>query len=129
MKESITQQLGEIIRQSKTWLELQVEFTKLTVAEKITVLTSACVVGAICGLLGVVAIFMLSFSLTDVFKLFLSPALAYLCVAGILSILILVIYIFRRPLVYNQIARYMTRLLLSSGSATGNDTNQNTEDK
>lgn len=114
MKENITSEIKEIFSQSKTWLELQVEYTKLTAAEKFTIMTSTFVLGAICMLLGMVVVFLLSFSLVDVFKLIMSPALAYLTVSGILIVLIVLIYIFRRPMLFNPIARYMTRLLLAS---------------
>lgn len=117
MKESFTQEVRQIFDQSRTWVELQIEFAKLTAAEKVTIMTSACVVGAICGLLAVVVIILLSLALVDVFRLIMAPALAYLSVCGVLLVLIILIYAFRRILVYNPIARYMTRLLLSSASA------------
>lgn len=122
MKESLTQEIRDIFSQSRKWVELQVEYTKLTAAEKVTIMTSAFVVSAICMLLGMVVVILLSMSLTDVFKMFMVPALAYLTVSGILVLLIILIYIFRRALIYNPIARYMTRLLLAPGGNAANKT-------
>ncbi len=122
MKESLTQEIRDIFSQSRRWVELQVEYTKLTATEKVIIMTSAFVVSAICMLLGMVVIILLSMSLTDVFKMFMAPALAYLTVSGILVLLIIMIYIFRKALIYNPIARYMTRLLLAPGGNAANKT-------
>lgn len=117
MKESITTEVHRIFTQSRNWLELQVEYTKLTTAEKATIMTSTFVLGAVCLLLGMVVMILLSLALADVFKMFMAPALAYLSVSGVLVILIVLLYIFRRVTLYNPIARYMTRLLLGGGNA------------
>ncbi len=122
MKESLTQEIRDIFSQSRRWVELQVEYTRLTATEKVIIMTSAFVVSAICMLLGMVVVILLSMSLTDVFKMFMVPALAYLTVSGILVLLIITIYIFRRALIYNPIARYMTRLLLAPGGNAANKT-------
>lgn len=122
MKESLTQEIRDIFSQSRRWVELQVEYTRLTATEKVIIMTSAFVVSAICMLLGMVVVILLSMSLTDVFKMFMVPALAYLTVSGILVLLIITIYIFRRALIYNPIARYMTRLLLVPGGNAANKT-------
>lgn len=122
MKESFTRELGEIFSQGRRWAELQVEYTKLTAAEKVTIMTSTFVVGAICMLMGMVVVILLSLSLTDVFKMIMAPALAYLTVSGILILLIILIYVFRGPLIYNPMARYMTRLLLSTGNNNKTET-------
>ncbi len=127
MKESLTNEIKEIFTQSRTWVEIQVEYAKLTAAEKFTLMTSTFVVGSICMLLGMVVIILLSFALTDVFKLIMAPALAYLTVSGILILLIILIYVFRQALIYNPIARYMTRLLL--GAPVSNDSKQENEAK
>lgn len=124
MKESLTKEIGEIFTQSRRWAELQIEYTKLTAAEKATIMTSTFVVGAICGLLGMVVVILLSLSLTDLFKMIMAPALAYLTVSGILILLIILLYVFRQPVIYNPIARYMTRLLL-----TGSNTHKNQTEK
>lgn len=116
MKDNITNEIKEIFIQSRNWLELQVEYTKLTAAEKATLLTATSAVGAICMMLGQIAVFLLSFALVDLFKMMMVPALAYLATAGIILICTYLIFVFRRPLIFNPIARYMTRLLLSAGS-------------
>ena len=55
---------------------------------------------------------LLSFSLADVFKSFMSPAWAYLTVSGVLLIIILLIYFFRRQVLENPISRLLSKLIL-----------------
>lgn len=112
MKENITDQLKNIYENGISWIKLEVEYAKLTAAEKITVLISTLILGAICALLGMVVLILLSFSLVDLFKEFMSPALSCLTVSAILVFLILLIFIFRAPLLENPISRLISKLIL-----------------
>lgn len=113
MKRNITDEIKEMFIQSRSWIELEVEYTKLTAAEKVIIMTSTFVLSAIIMLISMIVVFLLSFSLVDLFKLMMAPALAYLTVSGILILLAIGIYLLRAPLLFNPISRYMTRLLLS----------------
>lgn len=113
MKEKLTDEIKNLFIQGKEWARLEIEYAKLTVAEKFTVLASTFIIGAICLLMGMVVLIMLAFSLVELFKLLMVPALAYLTVAGIICVLAAVIYLLRRPLLLNPIARFITRLFIS----------------
>ncbi|MBD5196234.1 MAG: phage holin family protein [Muribaculaceae bacterium] len=113
MKEKLTDEIKDLLMQGKEWARLEVEYAKLTFAEKVTVLMSTLIIGAICLLMGMVVLIMLAFSLVELFKLMMAPALAYLTVAGIICVLALAIYLLRRPLMLNPIARFLTRLIIS----------------
>lgn len=112
MKDKLTDELRQMFAEGRKWWDNQVDYVKLTLAEKFTLLMSALVVGAICMFIGTIALVILSFTLVEVFNSFLSPALSYLCVGGIYILLIVVIFLLRKPLVYNPIARFITRLIL-----------------
>lgn len=112
MKENITDQLKSIYENGINWIKLEVEYAKLTAAEKITVLLSTLILGAICFLLGMVILILLAFALVDVFKGFLSPALSCLSVSGIMLVLILIIFLLRRPLLENPLSRLISKLIL-----------------
>lgn len=112
MKESISDQIKSIFDNGISWIKLEVEYAKLTAAEKITVLLSTLILGAICFLLGMVVLILLAFSLVDCFKDFMSPSLACLSVSAILIFLILLIFIFRQPLLENPLSRLISKLLL-----------------
>lgn len=113
MKDKLTDEIKGILMQGRDWIKLEIEYAKLTVTEKFTILLSAMIIGAICLLMGMVVLVLLSFSLVELFKMFMAPALAYLAVSGIICLLILVFYFLRNPLLLNPIARFITRLLIN----------------
>lgn len=113
MKDNLTDKVKEVFADSKEWVQLQVEYAKLTAAEKMTILGGAVALGAICLLIGVVILFVLALSLIDTFKMFMSPALACLAVSGCLVVLMVLLIIFKKPLILNPIAKFLTKLFLN----------------
>ena len=106
-----------LIQESKNWVELEIEYAKLTLAEKLTMLLSTLIIGFVCLLLGTVVIIMLAFALTEVWKMIMSPALAYLATGGVLCLLVFLLYLLRKPLLLNPIARMLTKILLGNRNA------------
>lgn len=113
MKNNLLNEIKDIFTQSQTWVKLEIEYIKLTAAEKFTILLSTLIIGAVCLLLGMVVMILLSFALVDVFKMFLDPWLAFLSVAGIVILLILAVYLFRKPLLLNPLAKFITKLFFN----------------
>lgn len=113
MKEKLTDEIREIFSQSIDWAKLEIEYAKFTLAEKFTVLASALVIGAICLLLGIVVLILLALAGAELFKLIMCPALAYLSAAGVICLLILVIYVFKRTLLLNPISKFITKLIFN----------------
>lgn len=112
MKDNLTDTIKGLYANGKRWLELEIEYAKLTATEKVTVLMSTLIFGAVCLLLGMVVLILLSFALVNVFESFLSPALSYLCIAGILLILIIALFLLRKPILENPISRLISKLIL-----------------
>lgn len=112
MKDTLTNDIKDIYRQGVNWLKLETEYVKLTVAEKATVLMSTVVLIAIMLLLATILIALLSLALVGVFELWMQIGLAYLCAGGVVVLLGLVVYLLRKPLLINPIARFVTRLIL-----------------
>lgn len=110
MKTNMIDEIRSIFDQSKSWLRLELEYAKLTVAEKLTLLMSSLILGFVCLLLGVVVLIMLAFSLAEAFRLLMNPALAYLATAGAICVLLALLYLLRKPLLLNPIARLITRI-------------------
>ena len=71
---------------------------------------STLIIGFVCLLLGVVVLIMLAFSLAEAFRLIMDPALAYLSTAGVICLLLILLYLLRKPLLLNPIARLITRV-------------------
>lgn len=109
---NLIEEIRSVFEQSKSWVKLELEYAKLTVAEKLTMLMSALVLGFVCLLLGVVVLILLAFSLAELFKDIMCPALAYLSTAGAIIVLLALIYAARRPLLLNPISRLITRVIL-----------------
>ncbi len=116
MKQKITEEIKDILTQSVSWAKLEVEYIKLTAAEKLIVLLSTMIILGVLMVLLLPVFIMLLFALADVFKLLMSPALAYLSVAGIVLILIFLLFVFRKTLVIDPVARFMTRLILEKNT-------------
>lgn len=112
MKTKLTDELKEILSQSKNWIDLEIQYAKLTVAEKFTILMTQLIIGAVALIIGNVILVMLAFSLSELFKLFMAPALAYLSVAGIVALLLLVVFLLRKTLLLNPIAKFITKLFI-----------------
>ncbi len=114
MKINLLEEIRSIFDQSKTWLRLELEYAKLTIAEKLTLLMSTLIIGFVCLLLGVVVLIMLAFSLAEAFRLIMNPALAYLSTAGVICLLLILLYLLRKPLLLNPIARLITKVFFDS---------------
>ena len=112
MKHSLTEEIKELFSQGHNWLKLEIEYAKLTVAEKVTILMSVLIIGAVCLLMGMVVLILFAFALVELFKMMMVPALAYLSVGGIICLLIVLLYVFRKPILLNPIARFITRLFI-----------------
>ncbi len=108
----LTDEIRSLFADGKEWIELEIEYAKLTVAEKFTVLLSTLVLGAVCLMMFMVVLIMLSLALTYVFRMFLNPGLSFLCVAGVLILLIVVVYLLRKPLLLNPIAHLISKLFV-----------------
>ncbi len=111
-KTTLLDELKSIIARSKDWATLELEYAKLTAAEKITILAGAAVAGAVCLLLGIAALILFGISLAYLFMLFMAPALAFLASGGVMLLLMALVYFFKEQLIMNPIAKMLTRVLL-----------------
>lgn len=104
------EEIRTVFEQSKEWLRMEIEYTKLTVAEKLTLLMGTLIIGFVCLLLGMVVLIMLAMSLAELFKMMMCPSLAYLSTAGAICVLLILLYLCRKPLLLNPIARLLTKV-------------------
>ncbi len=111
---NMMEEIRSVLQQSKDWIKMEVEYTKLTVAEKLTLLMGTLILGFVCLLLGFVVLILLAFSLAEVFKMMMCPSLAYLSTAGAICVLLVLLYLFRKPVLLNPIARMLTRIFFDN---------------
>lgn len=109
---TLLDQLKSIIARSKDWATLELEYAKLSAAEKITVLAGATVVGAVCLLLGITALILFGISIAYAFQCFMGVALSYVAAGGCMLLLMAIVYFFRVPMIMNPIAKMLTKILL-----------------
>ena len=110
MKSKLFDQLNRIKTEVLRFAEVSVEYAKLTVAEKATILGGMLVLGIVSlAVLGFFFIF-LGFSCAELFKLFMCSALAYLSTAGVFLILCILLFLLRNPLIMTPISRLLTRI-------------------
>lgn len=109
---TLLDQIKTIIARSKDWATLELEYAKLTAAEKITVLAGMACTAAVCLLLGITALILFGFSLASLFATFMNAALAFLAAGGAVILIMAVVYLLREKLILNPIARIITKTLL-----------------
>lgn len=110
-----TNQFKQFYNEGKDFLKLRLEYGKLTLAEKLTLLLSSLALGLICVFLGVIAIFFLSMSAYDLIANALGDmgrVWAALIMCGCYLLLILILFVARKPLLINPMARLITRIIL-----------------
>ena len=121
MKPKLTDEIKELLTQSVNWAKLEVEYLKLTAAEKLIIIVSMMVIGIVVLLLLLPAILMFLFALAQVFIGFMPVAVAYVSVGGIVLLLLGILVLFRKHVVINPVAKFISKVLL------GHQDNKNTK--
>ncbi len=105
--------IGILIKEIKTYLELNVENAKLTAAEKTVRLLSALALVALIALFALLGLLFLSMAIADFIADALGKGWAYTIVTGLYLLLIAIVVVFRRGMIINPVSRFITRLFLS----------------
>lgn len=113
MENKIGDEIKSVAGELKDWLTMEVEYVKLTAAERVSVLVSTLVLVITLFIVFMVVLIVLAFALVDLFNLMMPHALACVTVGGILMLLIGVLFLLRGPLVVNPITKLITKLFLT----------------
>lgn len=105
-------QFKQVIDEGKQYVKLQIEYGKLTLTEKMTMLISSLAIGLICVFLAVIAIFFLSMSAVDLMATELGSTWSCLIMCGFYLLLIVLLIVLRKPLIVNPLARLISRIIL-----------------
>ena len=90
---------------------LYLEKTRLTVAERLSLLLAAGVMFFICSLLGIIGMVFVSGALIELLALWISPIAAWAIVGGIYFLLTALIVVLRKPLIFNPVSRFVSMLI------------------
>ena len=99
----------------KKYLELQKEYTKLELTEKLTILLSTLIMLMILIILAMVALFYLLFTLAYILEPLVGGLMiSFAIIASINVILIALIVIFRKQLIITPMVNFLANLFLNS---------------
>ena len=108
-----SESIQKIVTEAKTYLELQKEYVRLELTEKLTILLSTLILVLILVVLGMVALFYFSFTLAYV----LAPKIGGLMVSfGLITLFLilvmLVIYHQRQRLIISPMVNFLAKIFL-----------------
>lgn len=86
---------------------------QLTLAEKTTVLMSTIAIAFMVLLLSVVALLFIVIGIANWLESYIEPFWTFFIVAGVFLLMMAVLVIFRVKLVYNPIARFISKLFVN----------------
>lgn len=120
-----------LYRQTKRLLNLEVENIRLLLTEKLTLLLGRIALVAVVFVVCTTALIFLSMSVADFLLRGLAPCWTYLIIGGFYVMIAIAVTCFKRRLIVDPIARYISRVILDPPAHTDNkmpspDTNKPT---
>ncbi len=103
---------SELLSVVSRYLKLLVEDTRLNVAQKLTRLLSAIALASLLTIVSTVAMVFVSIAVGIALSDALTPLWSFVIVAGFYVVLLSLLVIFRKQLLVNPIARFLSVLLL-----------------
>lgn len=100
---------------------LYVERTKLTLADRLTILLGAIITLIVCVPLIVIALVFLSGALIEIFTANFGTIAAWLMVGGIYALITLIVLIFRKPIILDPTARFVSKLIFKEDGLDDSD--------
>ena len=109
--------IQQLFIEFKKYLELQKEYTKLEVTEKLSILLSTLILVLLVVILGVVVLFHLSFTLVYVLAPLVGGLIAsYALIACFHVLLIILLVLFRKRLIINPTVKFISGLFLDKSN-------------
>ena len=93
---------------------LYLEKTKLTVAERLSLLLAAVTMIFLCSLLAIIGMVFVSGALIELLALWISPIAAWAIIGGLYFLLAALIVLFRTRLIFNPVARFVSYLIFKN---------------
>jgi len=104
----------EIVESLKQSAKVELEYSKLTLAEKLSILLSRAIVVMVLIIFGTCVLFLLLWGLLHwIIQLTGSMWIGVIVTLGVLLVFLLLLYGYRKQLVINPVTRFVTKLLLT----------------
>lgn len=105
--------LEALFKEIKKYIELQGQYIKLDLVEKLTILISTLILICVLIVLGMTALFYFSFMLVYTIDSFVNNIIAsYAIIGGCILLLGIVIYILRQKIIFQPMVNFLARLFL-----------------
>ena len=105
--------LEALFKEVKKYINLQGQYLKLELVEKLTILLSTLILVFVLGMLGIMALFYFSFMLVYALDSFTNSLIAsYAIIGGGLLIIAFIIYKMRQKLIFQPMVIFLAKLFL-----------------
>lgn len=105
----------------KRYVMLNIDYARLTAAEKLTVLLSTIAFSIAAGAIGTIVLIFLSIGVGHLLATTVAHTWAYLYVAGFYLVLFVLLFVFRRKLFIDPVCRFVTRLFVEPPKGPSNE--------
>lgn len=115
--ESFSSKFASVKTSLKRLVSLYIENAKLTAMEKLSLFLSAAVMFIIAFILVMFGLGFLSIALMQLLQEVMSPIGAAAVVGGFFILLAVLLFLLRKPLIINPIARFISKLIMDIGQS------------
>ena len=113
--------LEQLFVECKNYILLQKDYLRLELVEKLTILASAIILTTIAIILGMMALFYLSFSLAYIMAPHVGGlTVSFAIITAALLILLALIYGFRKQLIVRPLVKFITNLFMNNDDNNDN---------
>lgn len=113
MQDDTQNALSSLCGDAKRLGSMYIDLARLTAAEKATALFSVLIVALVVMMLGMVVLVFLTMGIASLLEAYIAPFWSFFIVAGVFILAAVVIYWLRERIIYNPVARFMSRLMLN----------------
>ena len=111
--EKSIEKIQQLFSESKKYLELQTEYAKLELTEKLTILLSTLILVLVLIILGMVALFYFSFTIAYVLAPHIGGLMnSFALITLFLLILMAVVYRYRQKIIVEPMVKFLANLFL-----------------
>ncbi len=111
--EKSIEKIQQLFAESKKYLELQTEYAKLELTEKLTILLSTLILVLVLIILGMVALFYFSFTIAYVLAPHIGGLMnSFALITLFLLILMAVVYRYKQRIIVEPMVKFLTNLFL-----------------
>ncbi|MCR4765703.1 MAG: phage holin family protein [Bacteroidaceae bacterium] len=116
--EKSIENLQQLFAESKKYLELQTEYAKLELTEKLTILLSTLILVLILIILGMVTLFYFSFTIAYILAPIIGGLMnSFAVITLFLLIIMVLVYHYRQKLIITPMVKFLANLFLKGNSS------------